>query len=217
MRLRTLNFHFVTTLIVAVSSSGTALAATKKARAGATSPIASLEAAPLRSLVGELDLRAEVALPWGLALGTRVENSDGPSERDSFRDRRRSLGFEGLWYPLAVAQRAVFVAAGARREEAVTGRQAPRDTNTWARTNSDEMNDRWTSAETSWAATQALGVRLFFGGFATASLRLERDELVTRTAKIDPDQVKSYDPDLTTAGRPRVRTGLALHAGVFLP
>lgn len=204
-------------LVTAAGSSGTALAAAKKSRAGGASATATLEAAPLRSLVGELDLRAEVALPWSLAFGARVENGDGPSERDGFRDRRRALSFETLWYPLAFAQRAVFVAAGARREDAVTGRQAPRDTNTWARTNSDEMNDRWTSEETSWAATQALGVRLFFGGFGTASLRLERDELMTRTATIDPDQVKSYDPDLTTAGRPQVRTGLALHAGVFLP
>ena len=186
-------------------------------RKGAMSYTATLEAAPLRSLVGELDLRAELALPWRLALGTRLENADGPSERAHFRDHRQAFAAETLWYPLSSPARAAFVALGARRETSLTGRQAPADTNTWARTNSDELDDRWSSTESCWASTQAIGVRMFFGGFGTVSLRLERDEVLTRDTKIHADQVKSYDPDLTTVGRPVVRAGLTLHAGVFLP
>lgn len=189
--------------------------ASKKAAENA--PAAVLEAAPLRGILGQVAVRGEAAVWRFVALGAAYEQFAAASQRAAFKDEHAAISAELVAYPMGTKDYPVFVAAGVRHESATIGREATRDTGSWARTTADERNDRWTSHETYWSATQAFGYRLMRLGLLTAALRFQRDEVLSESAQVTRDDVRSFSPDLSTAGRPTVVTSLVLHAGVYLP
>ncbi len=203
-------------VLTAALGAGQAAAVTAKRSADAA-PLALLEAAPLRGLLGQLALRGEVTFLGKLALGGGYEQFATASERDGYHDAHAAQSAELLFYPLGFQEFPVFLGAGLRRETADIGRQRLRDTNSWARTNTDELYDRWTNRDTYLSTTQSLGYRLLRLGLATASLRLQRDELMSTDARVARDDVKSYDPNLASRGRKTVVSSLLLHAGFYLP
>jgi hypothetical protein len=197
----------------------TGLALGPRALAADAHPVI-LEAAPLRSVMGHPAVRLEVLpVPFaGVALG--YETSDAPSERADYRDTRSATTLEGLWYP-QIARAAArgsgpFVAAGLSYEQAAVGRERQSDSVTWVRTTSNDGRDLWVNHDTYLATTQAVGYRFVANGLVTAALRLERNETMQQSSRVERDQVVSRDPDLTSDGRAPVTTRLVLHAGVLL-
>ena len=189
-----------------------------------------IEAQPLAGFVGQLSARAEAAVWRQLALAVSYEKSAAAGEREQFRDESIKEGAEAVFYPLGDLnkkfggnggdggfQHLPFIAIGARHETATLGRVAPRDTNTGTRIDADSLVDKWSERDSYWSSTQAVGYRLVAGRFATASLRLTRDEMISGGSVVQRDDVKSFDPDLSSLGRDRVRLAIQLFGGVALP
>lgn len=193
------------------------LAAVNAKKTGDMTPSAMLEIAPLRGMLGQLAVRAEAPFLGKFAVAGAYDQFATASERANFHDTHTATAAETLFYPLGFNDYPVFFAAGVRRENATTGRQRLRDTNSWARTNADELYDRWTNHDTFLSSTQSLGYRLNRLGFATASLRYVRDEVISASSSVGRDDVRGFDPDLSSRGRKRVMSSLLLHAGVYLP
>jgi hypothetical protein len=180
--------------------------------AAAVSPRAIVETAPLRTLLGQPSVRAEAPFLGKAAVAA------GYDQLGTAGERRSGLGAEALFYPLGFASYPVFIGAGMRQEDVSVSRSRPRDTNSWARTNGDELYDRWTSHDHYVSTTQSVGYRLLRFNFATASFRLQRDEVLTRERRIQRDDIKSFDPDLSAPPtRKTVELSLLFHAGVYLP
>lgn len=175
-----------------------------------------VEAAPLRGLIGQLGVRAEV-MPWPkVALGLSHARVESASERADFTDTAQTFVVEGLFYPLGQKDWPVFVGGGIAHETAELGREAGRPTLTWARTRSDELHDQWTNVDTYWSLQQTIGYRVLTSYLFTAALRYTRDEVMTTSSRNVADNVVA-DQKLDTRGRAPIRQSISLHAGLYLP
>lgn len=183
---------------------------------GAESRPLVLEVAPLRGVMGHPSLRGEVGLYPRATLGARVESSDGRSERDGFKDRRRSFGIDGAWYPWGVKVSGPFLGAGLIWEEADIGRQRRRDGVTSQRSTADQSHDLWVNHDAYLAAEQAVGYRIVSGEIMTMSLRLSRDETLHQRSRVERDTIYSLEPDLDSRGRAAVVMRIGLFAGILL-